>query len=169
MPQLPSSLPSVGVTDDEWGDTPVSQLSPNLPSATAADDEWGGDVTHTVSTRTAAVQPPAKADEDDWGTDSVSTPLLPPKTTMEDDWGTPSTPSTTSWNANGNRGGRGGFSGGRGGRGGGSGGPRICFRCNQEGHISRDCSQGQFVLHEVEIQSLFLRLHNELIDLSYGL
>jgi len=89
---------------------------------------------------------PAKVADDDWGTESVtSTPLPPPKTTMDDDWGTPSTPSTTSWNVNGNRGDRGV----------GSGGPIVCFRCNQEGHISRDCSQGQFFLLVVGIRSLF--------------
>merc|ERR1712168_1005958 len=31
------------------------------------------------------------------------------------------------------------YGGGRGGGGGGSRGPPVCYNCNQEGHISRDC------------------------------
>ncbi|RWS16267.1 putative ATP-dependent RNA helicase DDX4-like protein [Dinothrombium tinctorium] len=104
------------MADDDWDSGPVSTITEKVNntaiSSNSANDDW----------------------VDDWGSDppKPETSAAPPSSTGADDWDAVDSGSAPSWNGFGND------SGpkkpiGRG-RGGGA-----CFKCNETGHMSRDC------------------------------
>lgn len=121
--------------EEDW-DAPFATVptsDPHRATPSTGADDWGNDKSENL------IKSSTTSGNDDWGNDTVT------RTTSlaDDDWGSSCSDlsTTQSWNSNRSN----GESAGRGGRGGSRRGrsPIVCFNCNEEGHMSRECTNGK--------------------------
>lgn len=156
--------------DDDWGAPPAPAVTKNEVKTTPpADDGWG---LSSVSTESKSEVKAKSSSDDDWGSSGADQASSEPKAQAStsdawgssgggSDWGSSSFGGDTnkdeskqssggdwgssSWGDDGGSSakssGGSGWGSSSGGRAGGSGG-KSCFKCGQEGHMSRECPSG---------------------------